>query len=80
MVAVYLISALIVTTNTIPTGWIQYTHPYTDKDSCMSVIEATYSDIEYRISIHVGKSFVQFIEMTCMTQKDAIRRNSELGH
>ena len=46
MITLYLISALVLTTHTPDTGWIQWTNPHPSKEVCMDIVRINYDSIE----------------------------------
>ena len=81
MIKLYFISVLVVTTNTIPEGWLQWTIPYSDKSVCEELIKKDKEEIVLAVSKYFGsKRFVMAKDFECMTYDEAVKLNTELGH
>jgi len=80
MIKVFFITALIHTTMTPDTGWMQWTQSYATKEACHEVIWKDFDQIHAAIKIHMGKKIVGILELRCMSYSEAVKRNSDLGH
>ena len=86
MIEMYFITALILTTNTIPKGWLQWTQTYNDKKNCEFVVERDKDLIREAIRQHLGKNklgkdaLLEMLEIKCMTHNEAVHKNTSLGH
>ncbi|MEC8912321.1 MAG: hypothetical protein VX478_02750 [Chloroflexota bacterium] len=83
MIELYFITVLVVTTNTIPQGWLQWTSSFSDKAICEEAIVRDKTDIVMAVSEYLkrgGKHFVMAKEIKCMSYDEAVKRNTELGH
>ena len=83
MINLYFITILVVTTNTIPEGWLQWTKSYSDKSICEQVIKQSKADIIFAASEYLrkgGKTFIIAKDLKCMTYKEAVKKNTALGH
>lgn len=76
----YFITALVITVNTVPSGWLQYTHSYEDKKACEALVETSKDSILLSISKHLGSKFVRVEKVECITYEEAVERNTALGH
>ena len=80
MLELYFITALVMTTNTIPTGWLQWTTSFTTKELCQETVEKDKADIVFAVGDYFKKKFVMVKTIECMTYDDAVMRNTKLGH
>ena len=83
MVNLFFITVLVVTANTIPTGWLQWTKAYSDKAACEKAFEKNKENIIVDISKYFkkgGEKFIMAKEFECMTHAEAVKRNTKLGH
>ena len=80
MIKLYFISVLVVTTNTIPEGWLQWTQSFSDKKICEELIKKDKEEIVLAVSKYFGKKFVMAKGFECITYDEAVKRNTELGH
>ena len=83
MVNLYFITILVITTMTIPEGWLQWTQSYSDKTACETVIKQKKAEIIFAASEYLrkgGKTFLFAKKLECLTYEEAVRRNTELGH
>jgi len=81
MLKVYLISVLVITTNDIPSGWLQYTKGYSDQKTCEKYIKDNAANIIWQLQNYLNKDrLVAIKEMKCMTTKEAVDLNTTLGH
>ena len=80
MVTLYFITILVITTNTIPEGWLQWTKPYTEKAECELVIIKEKDQLADSIRLYLQNKFAMIKKIECLTYDEAIKRNSALGH
>ena len=80
MIELYFITALVLTTNTIPTGWLQWTSSFPNKELCQEAVEKDKADIVFAVGNYFKKKFIVVKTIECMTYKEAVSRNSKLGH
>ena len=80
MLTVYFITILVITTNTIPEGWLQWTKPYTSKVECELVIINEKNQLADGVKLYLGNKFVRAKKFECMTHDEAVKRNTALGH
>ena len=80
MITVYFITILVLTTNTIPEGWLQWTKPYTDKLECELVITKEKDQLTDGIELYLKNKFVEVKKIECLTYDESVKRNSALGH
>ena len=80
MTAVYFISAFLMLNATPPLGWIQWTQDYSDMSSCQEVIKLQRDEMEVAIRAQFGKKVIKILDWKCMTNEEAVNRNSKLGH
>ena len=76
---VWFVSALIISPTPKGTGWIQYTKSYSTLESCQRHIKIHEPDIIYSLIRYTGGG-VEIKKVKCMTYKDAVKLNTELGH
>jgi hypothetical protein len=80
MIEAFYVTALIVISRVPPDGWIQWTRSYATKTACEAVIRKDYVLIGEAIKSFMGKELKVIKEMRCMTHKQAVKLNSQLGH
>ena len=80
MVTLYFITILVITTNTIPEGWLQWTKPYTNKMECELVIIKEKDQLADSIRLYLQNKFAVIKKIECLTYDETIKRNSALGH
>jgi hypothetical protein len=80
MLKVFFITALVHTTMTPDTGWLQWTQSYSTKEACHEVIWKDFDKIHEGIKKHTDKILIGIMELRCMTYDEALKLNSELGH
>lgn len=86
MIDIFFITALVLTTNTIPAGWLQWTQSYSDKKVCEQMVEKDNNLIREAIRRHLGTNrlgkdkLLEIKEIRCITHNEAVRRNTILGH
>ena len=80
MTAVYFISAFLMLNATPPLGWIQWTQDYSDMSSCQEVIKLQRDEMGVAIRAQFGKKVIKILDWKCMTNEEAVNRNSKLGH
>ena len=76
----YFITAFVITTNTPPAGWLQYTQAFDDQEACRYVIKQNKDSLTLQIVNHFKKKLVGVETFDCMTRHEAVRRNTKLGH
>ena len=76
----YFITALVLTTNTPPTGWIQYTQAFSDRDACVYFIRRDQNELVEQLEKYFKEKLIRIKTFDCLTREEAVRRNSELGH
>ena len=80
MPTVFFVTALIVLNVQPSLGWIQYTYPYDDIKLCQKYIRYQKDSILLSIGKQFGSKLVSVETFECMTRKEAVKRNTELGH
>ena len=80
MPTVYFISAFLMLNATPPLGWIQWTQDYSDISSCQEVIRLQKDEMSVAIRAQFGKKVIKILDWKCMTNEEAVNRNSKLGH
>ena len=80
MVTLYFITILVITTNTVSEGWLQWTKPYTDKMECELVITKEKDQLADSIRLYLQNKFAVIKKIECLTYDETIKRNSALGH
>ena len=80
MTTVYFISAFLMLNATPPLGWIQWTQDYSDISSCQEVIKLQKDEMRVAIWAQFGKKVIKILDWKCMTNEEAVNRNSKLGH
>ena len=80
MVTVYFITILVITTNTIPEGWLQWTKPYTSKPECEFVIMKEHDQLADGVKLYLKNKLAVVKKIECLTYDETIKRNSALGH
>ena len=80
MIKVFFISALIHTTMTPDTGWLQWTQSYATRQACHKVIWEDFEKINTAVKAHIGDKIIEIVELRCLTYAEAVKRNSDLGH
>ena len=80
MVTVYFITILVITTNTIPEGWLQWTKPYTSKPECELVITNEKNQLADGVKLYLKNKLAVVKKIECLTYDETIKRNSALGH
>ena len=82
MIDLFFVTALVLTTNTIPTGWLQWTKSYSDEKICQEVIVRDRDEIKTAIRGYLGKNIygkdklIKILDMQCMTYKEAVQKLS----
>ena len=83
---VYFITVLIITTLSVPLGWVQFSQSFTDKAICEKCMKENPREILLDISKWMGtdangrKIFQGAKKFECMSYEEAVKRNVELGH
>ena len=83
---VYFITVLIITTLSVPLGWVQFSQSFTDKAICEKFMKENPREILLDISKWMGtdangrKIFQGAKKFECMSYEEAVKRNVELGH
>jgi|TARA_B110000971_G_C19644128_1_gene334783 hypothetical protein len=78
----FYITILVITTLTPSEGWMQHAQGFKDKESCISYLnqpgvkKMVTDDLKYETS----KILLNLGEYTCMTRKEATKRNMKVGH
>ena len=80
MIKAFFITALVHTTMTPDTGWMQWTQSYATKEACHKVIWEDFEKVNEAIKSHMTKGLIGIMELRCMTYKEALDLNSKLGH
>ena len=80
VIKAFFITALVHTTMTPDTGWLQWTQSYTTKEACREVIWKDFDKINEGIKNHTDKTLIGILELRCMTYDEALKLNIELGH
>jgi hypothetical protein len=80
MLKAFFITALVHTTMTPDTGWLQWTQAYETKEACRAVIWEDFEQIHSAIKVYMNKKIIGILELRCMTYAEAVKRNSDLGH
>ena len=80
MLKVYFITALVHTTMTPDTGWMQWTQSYATQEACHKVIWEDFDKIHEAIKSFMDKKIIGIMELRCMTYDEALKLNVELGH
>ena len=80
MLKAFFITALVHTTMTPDTGWLQWTQSYATKEACQEVIWEDFEQIHSAIKVYMNKKIIGILELRCMTYAEAVKRNSDLGH
>ena len=80
MIKLFFVTVLVVTTRTIPEGWIQWTQSYNNHEICMESLAGSYDQITLSVKNYLGKELIEVREMRCLTYDQAVKLNSELGH
>ena len=80
MSVVFFVTALVVLDVQPSLGWIQYTFPYDNKELCQKYIRHQKDSMLLSIGKHFGNKLVSVETFECMTRKEAVKRNTELGH
>ena len=80
MTTVYFISAFLMLNATPPLGWIQWTQDYSDISSCQEVIKLQKDEMRVAIRAQFDKMVIKILDWKCMTNEEAVNRNSKLGH
>jgi|TARA_Y100000310_G_C20606172_1_gene775587 hypothetical protein len=76
---VWFVSALIISPIPQKTGWIQFTKSYSTLEHCQLHIKTHKPDIIYSLMKYTGGG-VEIKDIKCMTYKEAVKKNTELGH
>ena len=76
----YFITAFVISTNTPPAGWLQYTQAFDDQAACRYIVKQSKDSLMLQIARQFGKKFVSVETFDCMTRAEAVRRNTKLGH
>ena len=80
MITVYFITILVLTTNTVSEGWLQWTKPYTNKLECELVITKEKNQLADDIEVYLKNKLIAVKKIECLTYDEAVKRNSVLGH
>ena len=80
MITAYFISAFLMLNATPPLGWIQWTQDYSDISSCQEVIKLQKDEMRVAIRAQFGKKVIKILDWKCMTNEEAVNRNTKLGH
>ena len=80
MIKAFFITALVHTTMTPDTGWLQWTQSYATKEACHKVIWEVFDKIHAAIKVYMSNKIIGIMELRCMTYGEALKRNSDLGH
>jgi hypothetical protein len=62
-----------------PTGWLQDIQPWESKEQCESMLLEKLPPMALNIRQWTG-GMGEIITWECMTEKDWLKRNNELGH
>ena len=80
MTTIYFISAFLMLNATPLLGWIQCTQDYPDMSSCQEVIKLQRDEMRVAIRAQFDKKVIKILDWKCMTNEEAVNRNSKLGH
>ena len=80
MITVYFITILVLTTNTVSEGWLQWTKPYTTMLECELVITKEKNQLTDSVKLYLKNKLAVVKKIECLTYDEAIKRNSALGH
>ena len=80
MLTVYFITILVLTTNTVSEGWLQWTKPHTSKLECELTITLKKDEFVESVKGYLKNKFVRVKKVECMTYNEAVKRNTVLGH
>ena len=78
--ALFFITMLTLTTNTISEGWPQWTEAYTNKLECELVITKEKDKLIDSVKLYLKNKFIAVKKIECMTYDEAVERNTALGH
>ncbi len=76
----FFITVLVLSTHTVPEGWLQYSRPYNDHEICMKSISNSYDQIVLSVENRLGAELLKIKEMRCLTYNEAVELNRDLGH
>ena len=76
----YFISILVLTTNVIPTGWLQWSQSFADKAVCETIIERDKTELVDAIQAYLEGQGPLVQKIECLTYDEAVKRNTGLGH
>jgi hypothetical protein len=79
-VKLFFITVLVLTTRTVPEGWLQYSQSYNDHEICMKSISNSYDQIVLSVENRLGAELLKIKEMRCLTYNEAVELNTDLGH
>ena len=80
MIDLYFVAVFTLVRMTPPLGWMIYSRSYSDIGVCREYVEKNRSTISLSIGSHLGRKLVDIRDIRCRTMKEAIRRNTALGH
>ena len=61
-------------------GWTQFIMPYETKEECEHFVHSNTLPLMMQLQANMGKYIEEFHEFQCLTEKEAIDKNVELGH
>jgi len=68
MITVYFITILVLTTNTNPEGWLQWTKPYTSKVECELVIINEKNQLADGVKLYLKNKLAVVKKIECLTK------------
>lgn len=80
MSSIYFITILILFDANLPTGWVQYTKPFTSSTACREYVTENHPVIIEKLYKNIKKDNIKIFNMKCMTHSEAVELNTKLGH
>ena len=80
MTTVYFITFLLLTTNTVPEGWLNWHQPFTDKIQCELALTQKKDLLFDSLNGFLDGKLVEVKRVECLTPDEIAKRNTELGH
>ena len=80
MLKIFFITVMVTTSRVPSDGWLQWTDSFVDRDICEKVMRRDSDLIKSAIKHHLGKDLKKITKMKCMTYKEAVNLNIQLGH
>ena len=77
---VYFIAFLLLTTNTVPEGWLNWNQPFTDKMACELALTQKRDYLFDNLKGHFKDILIEVKKVECLTPLEIGKRNTALGH